>query len=219
MKHDRRALLINAGIELFSHSGFKKISVEEISSHCGLSVGTFYKHFASKEAFYETILEIITREGIRKARRVVDRLQSPVNQFRGLYQFVVLGVRRYPILRGVLANDQRFLFPGIEHSCTSVASMRAELQRMFNQIISEGARRGIFRPGLYSDASVMVVALIELVIINQEREQSEELAQDLLTLLQRGLRRAVRIPRPDELRDRRTLERYESEDPLPWLES
>jgi len=219
VKHDRRILLVNAGIELFSQYGFKKISVDEIASHCGLSVGTFYKHFPSKEAFYETILEIITREGIRKARRVVDRLQSPVNQFRGLYQFVVLGVRRYPILRGVLANDQRFLFPGIEQSNHSVPAMRIELQSMFNQIISDGSRRGIFRPGLYGDASAMVVALIELVIINQEREQSTQLAQDLLTLLQRGLRRAVRIPRPDELRDRRILERHDSEDSLQWLES
>lgn len=216
MKVNRRNLLIRSGMELFSRYGYRDVSVEDIVRRAGLSVGTFYKYFRSKELYYEQILSLIEREGMRKAQQVVGRLHSPVNKLKAVYQFVVLGMRKYPILRGVLRGDERFLYPGFDLESGAIGTLRHHIEEMVSEIIRDGARRGIFRPGLYEDATRLVMALLDTIIDHLDDPDVEELSQDMLRLIQRGLRRAIRLRRRDERRDRRLIQ---DDDELDWLET
>lgn len=216
MKANRRNLLIRSGMELFSRYGYRDVSVEDIVRRAGLSVGTFYKYFPSKEAYYEQILSLIEREGIRKAQQVVERLHSPVNKLKAVYQFVVLGMRKYPILRGVLRGDERFLYPGFDIENGAIGTLRQHIEELVAEIIREGSRRGIFRPGLYEDATRLVMALLDTIIAHLDDPEVEELSRDMLRLIQRGLRRAIRLRRRDERRDRRLIQ---DDEDLDWLET
>lgn len=216
MKANRQNLLIRAGMELFSRYGYRDVSVEDIVRRAGLSVGTFYKYFRSKEAFYEQILSLIEREGIRKAQQVVARLHSPVNKLKAVYQFVVLGMRKYPILRGVLRGDERFLYPGFDIDNGAIGTLRHHIEELVAEIIRDGSRRGIFRPGLYEDANRLVMALLDTIIAHLDDPEVEKLSRDMLRLIQRGLRRAIRIRRRDERRDRRLIQ---DDEELDWLET
>ena len=205
MKANRRSLLIRAGMERFSLRGYRDVSVEDIVSHCGLSVGTFYKYFPSKEVFYEQILGLIEREGIVLLDRTISRLHSPLNKLKAIYRFIVLGVKQYPILRGVLLKDPRYRYPGMEFGAGAVGNLRRQVEAKLVEIIREGSRKGVFRPGLYHDASRMVIALLDTVIIYLDDPDVSELTDDLLVMLQRGLRRVLRLRRRDERRDRRAV--------------
>lgn len=216
MKANRRSLLIRSGMELFSRYGYRDVSVEDIVRRAGLSVGTFYKYFRSKESFYEQMLSLIEREGIRKAQQVVGRLHSPVNKLKAVYQFVVLGMRRYPILRGVLLGDERYLYPGFDLEQGAIGALRHNIEDLLAEIIRDGARRGVFRPGLYEDAQRLVMALLDTVIAHLDDPEVEELSRDVLRLIQRGLRRTLRLRRRDERRDRRIIQ---DDDDLDWLET
>lgn len=216
MKANRRSLFIKAGLDLFSRYGYRDVSVEDISRKAGLSVGTFYKYFRSKEAYYEQILGLIEREGVNKVQQLVGRLHSPENKLKAVYQFVVLGMRRYPILRGVLQGDERFLYPGFDVHDGPIGSLRSNIQELIAEILRDGARRGVFRPGLYDDAQRMVMALLDTVIDNLDDPEIERLARDMLRLMQRGLRRVIRLRRRDERLDRRLIQ---DDDELDWLET
>lgn len=216
MKANRRALMVRSGMELFSRYGYRDVSVADITRDCGLSVGTFYKYFPGKEAFYEHILSIIEQEGIRKVEVVVGRLHSPINKLKALYQFVVLGMRRYPILRGILRREERFLYPGIDLQGGSVGNLRSRIEAMVREIIRDGSLTGIFRPGLYHDPSRLVMVMLDAVIFNIEDPRVEMLTQDMLVLIQRGLRRRLRLRRREERRDRRLIG---DEQPIDWLET
>lgn len=216
MKVNRRNLLIRSGMELFSRYGYRDVSVEDIVRRAGLSVGTFYKYFRSKEAYYEQILSLIEREGIRKAQQVVARLHSPVNKLKAVYQFVVLGMRKYPILRGVLRGDERFLYPGFDVEAGAIGALRRHIEELVGDIIKDGSRRGIFRPGLYEDATGLVMALLDTTIAHLDDAEVEKLSRDMLRLIQRGLRRAIRLRRRDERRDRRLIQ---DDEDLDWLET
>lgn len=215
-KNDRRLLLIRSGMELISRYGYRDVSVDDITRSCGLSVGSFYKHFRSKESFYDQILTLIEREGIRKAESAVRRLHSPINKLRAIYHFIVLGVQRYPILRGVLLRDPRFLYPGMMTREGGVGSLRGHVEALVAEIIRDGSRRGQFRPGLYHDVNALTLALLDTVVRSIDEPNIRELSQDMLVLLQRGLRRVIRVRRRDERRDRRVIE---SDDELDWLDS
>lgn len=52
---EKRQLIISVAIQLFTEKGFDATSVEEITKQCGISKGSFYNIFSSKE---ELLLEI-----------------------------------------------------------------------------------------------------------------------------------------------------------------
>ena len=216
MKANRRSLIIRSGMELFSRHGYRDVSVEDIVRGCGLSVGTFYKNFSSKEMFYEQILSLIEREGIHKLERMVKRLRSPMNKLKVLYQFAVLGMKRYPILRGVLSGDERFLYPGFDLQNGAIGSLSRRIEAIVDEIIRDGSRRGVFRPGLYDDATRLVIALLDTVITRLDSPDVESLSKDMLILIERGLRRVLRFRRRDERWDRRVIQDDEGMD---WLET
>jgi AcrR family transcriptional regulator len=203
-------------MELFSRYGYRDVSVDDIVRGCGLSVGTFYKYFRSKETFYEHILSLIEREGIRKAEQVVARLHSPVNKLKAIYQFIVLGVRRYPILRGILMRDDRYMYPGFDLAHGSIGALRRRVEELLAEVVREGSRRGIFRPGLYENPNALLVPLLDVIVANIDDPHVDALARDMLVLIQRGLRRALRFRRRDERRDQRVIN---EEDGLDWLET
>lgn len=211
----RRELFLEQGTKLISRYGFRDVSVEEIARACSMSVGSFYKYFHGKEDFYEEILDRMEREGIRKADQIVSRLSSPVSKLKAVYRFIVLGVRQYPILRGLLIRDEKYLYPGFEARLRRGDGVRAHIENLLVEILKEGGRRGIFRTGLYNSASTMVISMLDTIIAHMDDPDVDDLISDILVLLQRGLRRVIRIRRRDERRDQRIIQEGEGPD---WLD-
>ncbi|MFP4638523.1 MAG: TetR/AcrR family transcriptional regulator, partial [Spirochaetaceae bacterium] len=203
MESDKRALLLSVGLQLFSRDGYKDVSISDVTSRASLSVGTFYNYFSSKEDFYDHVLDVVEREGIRKAERVISRLHSPMNKLKAVYRFVTLGVRHNRILRGVLLRDAKYAYPGLEARERRAASLRRRVESMLRDIIREGSRKGVFRTGLYDDPTALVIAVFNTLIYHIEDENVDVLLGDMLTFMQRGLRRTLRLRRRDERRDRR----------------
>jgi AcrR family transcriptional regulator len=57
-----RERLLRAGKRLFGEKGFHEVNIHEITDGSGLSVGAFYRHFTSKETFFEELIESAGRE-------------------------------------------------------------------------------------------------------------------------------------------------------------
>lgn len=203
MEADKRALLLSVGMQLFARDGYKDVSISEVTSRASLSVGTFYNYFTSKEDFYGHVLDLVEREGIRKAERIVSRLRSPMNKLKAVYRFVTLGVRQNRILRGVLLRDAKYAYPGLEARERRQTSLRRRVEDMLREIILEGSRKGVFRTSLYDDPTRLVISIFNTLIYHIEDDDVDVLLGDMLTFLQRGLRRTLRLRRRDERHDRR----------------
>ena len=59
----RREQIIETAADLFSHKGFRGTTTREIARSIGASEATVFKHFATKEALYDAIIEAKTRTG------------------------------------------------------------------------------------------------------------------------------------------------------------
>jgi AcrR family transcriptional regulator len=55
-ERSRRGVL-DAGLSLFSHQGFRATSVREIAEKAGVSTGSVYHHFSDKEAIFRELLD------------------------------------------------------------------------------------------------------------------------------------------------------------------
>ncbi len=58
-KIDRKAEIIRNATVLFSQDGFDRVTVKRLAHAVGISEPALYRHFVSKEAIYEAVLESI----------------------------------------------------------------------------------------------------------------------------------------------------------------
>lgn len=98
---NRRALL-QAGFEVVGECGYQDASIARIVERAGLAQGTFYKHFSSRQAFFEELLPSIgtdlldeVREQVRGAAGI---LEVEERGFRGFFDFVARNPGFYRVL-------------------------------------------------------------------------------------------------------------------------
>jgi AcrR family transcriptional regulator len=112
---DRRSQILDAAIEVFGNKGLDVATVDEIAQAVGISKGTIYLYFKSKDEIFDAILaerllvpQIVdlidtTKISIESAEltlqsfleRISDKFLSEMDNF-------------YPLLRMVLADAHRF---------------------------------------------------------------------------------------------------------------
>lgn len=77
---ERRAQLLELGLELFAERTFENISIDEIARAAGISKGLLYHYFPSKRAFYLAALREAARQLVGQAE--VDHEIGPPNAER-----------------------------------------------------------------------------------------------------------------------------------------
>ena len=72
---ERRHMIIEAALSLFSRKGFRGTTTKEIAQAAGCSEAMLFKHFATKDALYSAILEskVQIEETLAKARQAAAR--------------------------------------------------------------------------------------------------------------------------------------------------
>lgn len=80
----RKHFILEKSLELFARNGFNATSIQEITSHCGISKGAFYLSFKSKDELIISLIENFFHEVITGIDRVVTSSEShelPYNYF------------------------------------------------------------------------------------------------------------------------------------------
>lgn len=207
----KRAALLKAGEELFSRSGYREISIAEITRACGMGTGSFYHYFPDKVTFYEVILDEIEKRAIQDVDRIISRLQSPLNRLKVLYRFMTLGIPRSPLLLGVLTGDRRYTFPGRQERVRSRgdgdgrSSLRGYIEKTLAELLREGAQKRVFRTDLFNNPGTMLMAIFDAILLRLASPDIDDLMDDLLLLIERGLPRRVRLRKRDERVDRQLI--------------
>jgi AcrR family transcriptional regulator len=72
---ERRRVIVEAALALFSRKGFRGTTTKEIAEAAGCSEATIFKHFASKDELYSAILEAKSQieETLAKAAQAAAR--------------------------------------------------------------------------------------------------------------------------------------------------
>lgn len=81
-----RGKLLASGHDLMLARGYSATSVDDVCSDSGVSKGSFYHFFGSKEEFGLAVLEAFHREGVRRVRAgQYVRMEDPVERLRGFF--------------------------------------------------------------------------------------------------------------------------------------
>ena len=119
---------------LFARDGVEA-SVEEITRHAGVGMGTLYRHFATKEELIDAVLEDAFGELISLA----EQAAADDDAWRGFSTFLEQTLGRHVVNRGlkdVVASGQ-----GLERAQAMRERLRPLLRQMINRAQAQGALR------------------------------------------------------------------------------
>ena len=201
MEKDRKDSLLRIGERLFALHGYRDVSIGDITEAAGLAMGSFYTYFPGKESFYAEILDRIEQRGIREVERHVNSFHSPLNKLKALYRYTTLSLGSNEILRGIYTGEKRFLYPGLESRTAGRNTLFERIGAQIEAILSEGGRKGVFRTGLFHDPKRMLIAIFNSLLLDIGHQKSGEVLDDMLLLIERGLKRWLRLRKRDERLD------------------
>lgn len=87
-----RQALLRAGERIVGEVGYEEASIARISESAGLGTGTFYKHFQSRQAFFDVLLPSVGEELLEEVRDQIkgsrDVMEMEETGFRGFFDFL-----------------------------------------------------------------------------------------------------------------------------------
>jgi AcrR family transcriptional regulator len=134
-----REKIMASALELFASRG-TEAQMEEIAAHCGLGMGTLYRHFPSKQALL-TAMVSERFSGLAELGRAAERISDPGESFEAL-------------LRGYLeaaegdASFQLALMGAGDVEWQGVRQQKAEFSEIVSRIIGRAVAAGAVRDDL-----------------------------------------------------------------------
>jgi AcrR family transcriptional regulator len=145
-KHARPAEILDAALELFVERGYSATRLEEVARRAGVTKGTMYLYFESKEVLFKAVVRGAVTPNLERAERQLE-------DFRGSYRALL-----EMLLRGWWQALEGSKASGLPKLVISEAANFPELARFFHdevvgrghRVLVEVLRRGIesgeFRP-------------------------------------------------------------------------
>jgi TetR/AcrR family transcriptional repressor of nem operon len=82
--------LLRVGLQRIRSTGYAATGVTEILDEAGVPKGSFYHHFASKEAFAKEVLELYVRGENERARKIFgDGKTAPLKRLRRYFEELI----------------------------------------------------------------------------------------------------------------------------------
>ncbi len=180
----RRALL-EAAEEVFAEHGWEAASIVKITGRAGVSQGTFYRYFVSKQAIFDELVDDLNRrvrramaEGAAQGR---SRAEAERHGFAGFFRFTAEHPALYRVIR-----QAEFASPGALHR---------HYQRIaagYSAALAAAMERGEIARG---DPEVLAYALMGIgeligmrwILWNEAAEVPPEVLEEMMAFIQRGL--------------------------------
>ena len=103
---EREQRILDVAANLFVHYGYDKTAVSDIARDAGVSQGTIYLHFASKDDLLEGLL---LREMTGFAESWFERVEADPEggTIAGLYKNMLYALSRSPVMSAMFKQDRR----------------------------------------------------------------------------------------------------------------
>lgn len=183
-RQEREALILQVAEEMLIEKGYYETSIDEIAARVGISKGTVYLHFPSKEDLVFAIFEHDMQEFLQFVERTMSSAGSAREKMEAILLFMCGGVfsRRMQLLYSLNNSvGLRHLFLG-KKGCTFEIWER--LAERITSLLEEGKAAGEFDTTL--PTPVMVSAFFSLLspksyerLIVDGQMTAEEVAKNL----------------------------------------
>jgi len=161
---ERKSQILNAAEGVFTKKGFSDARMDDIAEETGLSKGTLYLYFKSKEDLVIAILDRIFGDVINQFQ---TRKNVELKATEAIWQFTEAAIRDYKRMMGLMPIAYEFLALGFRNTVVQKA-----LKNYFKlymdaliPIIQRGIDSGEFRQVDARDVAVAAGAIFEGTVL------------------------------------------------------
>ena len=185
----RKNQILDAAMVVFARSGFHEARMDDIVQESGLSKGTLYWYFKSKEEILHSIFDRSMEEAIADGRKRLDKIVDPRERLRSIAHMHLdrLGADRdlAVVFQVELRGSTKFME---EFSAAGFA----EYLKLIRSTFEEGQQAGVFRAELNAKvvAKILFGALDEMAtnwILSKRRYKLAPMADQVLDIFLNGV--------------------------------
>jgi AcrR family transcriptional regulator len=156
LRRERRRQIVEAALDVFAEKGFNAANVSDVAARAGVSQGTIYLYFESKEELLIQALRSFFDDFGQGTAGAVAQCPTAAEKLRALgramVDFTAEAEGLFPLFLDYWASSPRRVEAG-----QLWTSILVEYKDLVVGIIEEGVRNGEFRP---VDAEALVWALL-----------------------------------------------------------
>jgi len=188
----RAERILDVTADLLRQHGYRRVTIDDVATGAGIGKGTVYLHWKTREALFWAAL---LREAMRLLEQVLAQLAAdPGVALPGrLMRAIFLEARRRPLVLALLLSDAEVL--GSLAKDPAITEAQRELAGNANYL-ELLAGHGLLRPGLTPATAGYLLSSVMRGFFAESSEDSDEHADLLQYLLQRGLE--ADGPAPDD---------------------
>jgi TetR/AcrR family fatty acid metabolism transcriptional regulator len=191
-REERERLILEAAEELLAEKGYHEMSIDDIAARVGVSKGTVYLHFPSKEELVLAQLERGMRRFIQSADVVLASAASPSAKLRSLIELIYGGAFKERSQFFISVNDNPDLRNRLLDKKRAFHEQWEALSQRVSQAFDDGKALGEF------DSSIPTPLLVSMFwsllsprtyerVIEQEQMAIEEMVNHLSRFYFKGL--------------------------------
>ncbi len=150
---ERQSMIFDVAAKEFASHGFHKANINVIAANAGISIGTMYKYFSSKEDLFSETLENGLRLLQMRFNEIAESNQDPLSKIKRCFEVPVKFVEEKPYYLNLYLN---LLSGGMDDFAARYAQPIEQVgSEFFKSIIREGIREGIMDNNLDVDATAL----------------------------------------------------------------
>ncbi len=151
---ERRAVTVEAVVELAGTQNPSEITTSAIAKHMNLTQGALFRHFPSKDAIWQAVMEWVAERLLARIDRAAQGIESPIAAMHAIFMTHVEFVAEHP---GV----PRMMFGELQRTeSTPAKGMVQALIRRYRErlhrLIEEGKARGELFATLDTEAATLL---------------------------------------------------------------
>lgn len=132
-------------VKLFQQKGFSETSIQDIVDSLGVTKGSFYYYFKSKEQLLMDIHSRYIDDLLNRQKKIIDNEQSCRSKIVKIIELIICDIKTQRPNGQVYLREMRNL---TAENAEIVKAKRAEFRHNVEQVIIDGIESGEFRNNL-----------------------------------------------------------------------
>ena len=188
---ERRAATVNAVVQLAATQNPSEITTTAIAQHMNLTQGALFRHFPTKEAILQAVMEWVAVQLLARIERAATGCESPLAAMRAMFMAHADFVAEHPgVPRMMFGELQR---AGETMPKRMVQTLLARYGERLRKLIEEGRQAGEIDAGLDAEAAATlfigtIQGLVMQSMLAGDVDRIRRDAPRVFAIYQRGIR-------------------------------
>lgn len=189
-KQEKIAGILDFGIQAFREKGYHSAGVQELADSCGLSKGSFYQYFQTKENFCQQVIERYSEKMCSILNELfADDSLTGLSSLKNTYSAMIDMIAESSFQCGCLYGDLAAELGGVNEKCSDALKTSIDsTNKIFKEVVQRGQEDGSIRKDLNADILAEVTMnSFSGVILKMKVDRSIRAGEQFITTFLDGM--------------------------------